>query len=126
MFPLKLVAAAEMTEQLTRFVPLLFRAAGYSGWCILLDELELIGRYTPLQRALAYAWLANWLGLSGSRRVPGIVAVYAITDDFATAVINARRIRPKRRGRDDRCPADRLRSSARSASCRSVSSVGSY
>ncbi len=90
MFPLKLVAAAEMTEQLTRFVPLLFRAAGYSGWCILLDELELIGRYTPLQRALSYAWLGAWLGLEGARRFPGIVAAYAITDDFATAVINAR------------------------------------
>jgi len=90
MFPLKPVAATEMTEQLTRFVPLLFRAAGYAGWCILLDELELIGRYTPLQRALSYAWLGAWLGLEGARRVPGIVTAYAITDDFATAVINAR------------------------------------
>ncbi len=90
MFSLKPIPAAEMTEQLTRFVPLLFRAAGYSGWCILLDELELIGRYTPLQRALSYAWLGAWLGLEGARRFPGIVAAYAITDDFATAVINAR------------------------------------
>ena len=90
MFPLKPVPAAELTDQLTRFVPLLFRAAGYAGWCILLDEIELIGRYTPLQRALSYAWLAAWLGLDGERRFPGIVTAYAITDDFATAVINAR------------------------------------
>lgn len=91
MFPLKAVAATEMTEQLTRFVPLLFRAAGYAGWCILLDETELIGRYTPLQRALSYAWLGVWLGLGGgARRFPGIVTAYAITDDFASAVINAR------------------------------------
>ncbi len=90
MFSLKPVAAAEMTEQLTRFVPLLFRAAGYCGWCILLDELELIGRYTPLQRALSYAWLGTWLGLEGGRRFSGIVTAYAITDDFVTAVINAR------------------------------------
>jgi hypothetical protein len=90
MFPLKPVPAAEMTEQLTRFVPLLLRAAGYAGWCILLDELELIGRYTPLQRALSYAWLGAWLGFDGPRRFPGIVTAYAITDDFATAVINAR------------------------------------
>jgi hypothetical protein len=90
MFPLRPVAAAAMTEQLTRFVPLLFRAAGYAGWCILLDELELIGRYTPLQRGLSYAWLGAWLGLEGAPRVPGIVTAYAITDDFATAVINAR------------------------------------
>jgi len=90
MFPLKPVPAAELTDQLARFVPLLFRAAGYAGWCILLDEIELIGRYTPLQRALSYAWLAARLGLDGERRFPGIVTAYAITDDFATAVINAR------------------------------------
>jgi hypothetical protein len=90
MFSLKSVPAAELTNQLTRFLPLLFRAAGYTGWCILLDEIELIGRYTPLQRALSYAWLAAWLGLDGERRFPGVVIAYAITDDFATAVINAR------------------------------------
>ena len=90
MFPLKPVPAADFTDQLTRFVPLLFRAAGYTGWCILLDEIELIGRYTPLQRALSYAWLAAWLGLDDQRRFPGIVVAYAITDDFTTAVINAR------------------------------------
>lgn len=89
-FPVKALSVAELTDQLTRFVPLLFRAAGYAGWCILLDEIELIGRYTPLQRALSYAWLGAWLGLGGARRVPGIVTAYAITDDFATAVINAR------------------------------------
>jgi hypothetical protein len=89
-FPLKPVPAAELTNQLLHFVPLLFRAAGYAGWCILLDEIELIGRYTPLQRALSYAWLATWLGLDGAHRFPGIVTAYAITDDFATAVINAR------------------------------------
>jgi hypothetical protein len=77
-------------EQLTRFVPLLFRAVGYAGWCILLDETELIGRYTPLQRALSYAVLGALLGLHGERRYPGIVTAYAITDDFATAVINPR------------------------------------
>jgi hypothetical protein len=90
MFSLKPVPAADMTDQLTRFVPLLFRAAGYSGWCILLDEIELIGRYTALQRALSYAWLGAWLGLDGKRRFPGIVSAYAITDDFVAAVINAR------------------------------------
>lgn len=90
MFSLKAIPAAELTDQLTRFVPLLFRAGGYAGWCILLDEIELIGRYTPLQRALSYAWLGAWLGLDGVRRFPGIVTIYAITDDFATAVINAR------------------------------------
>lgn len=90
MFSLKSVPAGELTDQLARFVPLLFRAAGYAGWCVLLDEIELIGRYTPLQRALSYAWLGSWLGLDGKRRSPGIVSAYAITDDFVAAVINAR------------------------------------
>lgn len=89
-FQLKAVPVGEMTRQLTRFVPLLFRAAGYGGWCVLLDEVELIGRYTPLQRALSYAQLGAWLGLHGGRRYPGIVTVYAITDDFVAAVISAR------------------------------------
>ena len=90
MFALKAIPAAALTDQLARFVPLLFRAAGYAGWCVLLDEIELIGRYTPLQRALAYAWLGAWLGLDGKRRFPGIVTAYAITDDFAAAVIQPR------------------------------------
>jgi hypothetical protein len=57
---------------------------------ILLDEIELIGRYTPLQRALSYAGLGALLGLDAERRCTGIVTAYAITDDFVTAVINAR------------------------------------
>jgi hypothetical protein len=89
-FDLKLPAAAELAAQRIRFASVLFRAAGYAGWCLLLDEIELIGRYTPLQRAAAYAWLANWLGLEGSARMPGIAAVYAITDDFVAAVIDHR------------------------------------
>ena len=89
-FALKPVAAAEAAEQLIRFISLLFRAAGYGGWCILLDEVELIGRYTPLQRAMSYAWLGRWLGLNGTARFPGVVVAYAITDDFVAAVIGAR------------------------------------
>jgi len=89
-YALKAVPAAALAGQLTRFLPLLFRAVGYAGWCILLDEIELIGRYTPLQRALSYAGLGALLGLDGERRCTGIVTAYAITDDFVTAVINAR------------------------------------
>jgi len=87
---LKLPAGAELIQQSIRFLPMLFRAAGYAGWCLLLDEIELIGRYTPLQRAQSYAGLADWLGLAGARGVPGIASAYAVTDDFAVAVIEAR------------------------------------
>jgi hypothetical protein len=89
-FDLRAVPTAALMQQQIAFVPRLFRAVGYGGWCLLLDEVELIGRYTPLQRALAYAWLATWLGLEGARPFPGIATAYAITDDFAAAVIEAR------------------------------------
>ena len=89
-FDLRLPAVGLLIEQRVQFLTALLHAAGYAGWCLLFDEVELIGRYTPLRRALAFAWLANWLGLEGARAWPGIVAVYAITDDFVTAVIDER------------------------------------
>ena len=89
-FDLRLPAAAALQEQRIQFLTALLHAAGYAGWCLLFDEVELIGRYTPLRRALAYSWLATWLGLEGSRAYPGLVAAYAITDDFVTAVIEER------------------------------------
>jgi hypothetical protein len=89
-FELRLPPAAELTAQRIRFTSRLFQAAGYAGWCLLLDEVELIGRYSALQRAMAYARLAGWLGLQGAAKYPGIVAVYAITDDFVTAVVDHR------------------------------------
>jgi hypothetical protein len=89
-FDLKLPAVGLLMEQRIQFLTALLHAAGYAGWCLLFDEVELIGRYTPLRRALAYAWLATWLGLEGARVWPGIAAAYAITDDFVTAVIDER------------------------------------
>ncbi len=94
-FSAKVPPTAELATQLIRFLPLLFRAAGYAGWCVLLDEVELIGRYTPLQRAQSYAGLTQWLGLDGGGGVPGIAGAYAITDDFSVAVIEARDDREK-------------------------------
>lgn len=90
MFDLRMPVAADLTRQRIAFASRMFRAAGYAGWCLLLDEVELIGRYSPLQRAMAYAGLANWLGLEGSARLPGIATAYAITDDFVAAVIDQR------------------------------------
>jgi len=90
MFDVKMPPAAELAVQRIRFAGLLFRNAGYAGWCLLLDEVELIGRYTPLQRGLAYAWLATWLGLEGAVPFPGVATLYAITDDFVAAVIEHR------------------------------------
>jgi hypothetical protein len=90
LFDMGPVAPAELVRQRMRFMPQLFSAAGFAGWVVLLDEVELIGRYGPLQRALAYAELAQWLGLDHAARIPGVFAVCAITDDYADAVIDAK------------------------------------
>ena len=116
-YDLRLPAAGPLMEQRIQFVTALLHAAGYAGWCLVFDEVELIGRYTPLRRALAYAWLATWLGLEGARSCPGIVAAYAITDDFVTAVIEERqdelrlteRLRLKERPHEARLAATAMR-----------------
>ena len=86
MFDLARTTEATLALQREKFAPLLFRAAGFAGWCVLIDEVELIGRYSPLQRARAYAELARWLG----GLIPGLYVAAAITDDFASEVINGR------------------------------------
>ncbi len=90
MFDLGGVNAATLQLQRPRFMAQLIRAAGFAGWCVLIDEVELIGRYGPMQRAAAYCQLARWLGLAPEFRVPGLYATFAISDDFADVVINAR------------------------------------
>jgi hypothetical protein len=100
MFALKPVKPSELARQRRLFAPRLIAAAGYAGWVVLLDEVELIGRYSVLQRARSYAELARWLGLDADASMPGTVAVAAITDDFTADVIVARR--------DDELAAARL------------------
>jgi hypothetical protein len=55
---------------------------------ILIDELELMGRYTVLQRGRAYAELTRLLGLADDVAIPGLLAVGAVTPDYASAVID--------------------------------------
>jgi hypothetical protein len=70
------------------FIPQLFHAAGYRGWVLLLDEVELVGRYSLLQRAKSYGELARWLGWNRAEQYPGLITVAAITDDFDAAVLD--------------------------------------
>lgn len=84
------VRAADLSRQRLRFAARLFATAGYAGWVILLDEAELIGRYSLLQRAKSYAELGRWVrGEHGAGGVP-IAAVVAMTDDFEAEVIDRR------------------------------------
>lgn len=71
---------------LWRFLPHLFQAAGYGGWVLLLDEVELMLRYSKLQRAKSYAQIARLAGIAKDYKMSGFLPVYAVTDDFwATA-----------------------------------------
>ncbi len=85
----RLAAAKErdLALQRFRFVPRLMRAAGYEGWVVLLDEVELIGRYSFLQRARSYAEVARWA--RGDRDAPGspLCAVLTTVDDFEAQVL---------------------------------------
>ena len=97
LFDLRPVREADLALQRLRFAPRLFRAAGYSGWCILLDETELIARYSPLQRARAYGELARWLGADRKAPIPDVVTVAAVTDDFPDQMF-------RQRGDDEHIP----------------------
>jgi hypothetical protein len=89
-YRLESVAARELALQRFRFTPRLIVAAGYAGWVLLLDEVELIARYSFRQRARSYAELARWAGKLEGETFPGLAAVFAITSDFATAVLQGR------------------------------------
>jgi hypothetical protein len=87
-YSLRTVPARELPMQRFKFVSRLLRAAGYRGWVLLIDEVELIGRYSRLQRARSYSELARWMGRVESEQCPGLTAVAAITDDFAGAILH--------------------------------------
>jgi hypothetical protein len=73
-----------------RFGARIMMAAGYAGWVLLLDEVELVGRFTLAQRAKSYAEIARWTGNLSGEGYPGISSVLAITSDFEEAVLDKR------------------------------------
>ncbi|CAN5864985.1 DUF2791 family P-loop domain-containing protein [soil metagenome] len=86
-YPLPPVNQRNLALQRFGFVAGLTRPAGYSGWIVLFDEVELIGRYSVLQRAKSYAEIARWIQ-AGSGTPFG--TVLAMTSDFEAAVLSAR------------------------------------
>jgi hypothetical protein len=89
-FKIEAVSKRALALERFRFAPQLMIAAGYAGWVLLIDEVELIGRYSLMQRAKSYAEIARWLGTLGDSSFPGLTAVLAITDDFQSAVLDAK------------------------------------
>lgn len=79
--------AAELPPQRLRFATELIRRR-YRGWVVLLDEIELVGSYSLLQRGRSYAEVARWMGRDKNSPCPGLIAVGAVVDDFASRVIS--------------------------------------
>lgn len=87
-YPLPPVGIRDLALQRFRFVSRLARAAGYAGWVVLLDEVELIGRYSVLQRAKSYAEIARWI--QGASDSSPLGCLLAMTSDFEGAVLETR------------------------------------
>ena len=81
--------ASELPPQRLRFATELIKGAGHNGWVVLLDEIELVGQYSLLQRARSYSELARWLGQAQGDSYPGLVVVGTVTSDYALANISA-------------------------------------
>ena len=110
-YSFKAPKASELPSQRLRFVLELIKGAGYAGWAVLLDEVEMVGYYSLLQRARSYAELARWLGKAPDEEYPGLVVVGTVTEDFGTRILNEKGDRdyvgPRLRTRGDDATAAR-------------------
>lgn len=84
------IPVKELALQRFKFASRLMVAAGYAGWVLLIDEVELIGRYSLMQRAKSYAELARWMGKLEEANFAGLTAVLAITDDFQSVILEGK------------------------------------
>ena len=90
----KVPAAAALAPDRFRFTAGLIRAAGYKGWVLLLDEVELIASFPLRGRAKAYAELAWLLGLAEGG-VSGLATVATATQEFTGIVLREKQDRVK-------------------------------
>jgi hypothetical protein len=81
------ITAQDLAWHRFQFVSRLMLAAGYKGWILLVDEAEIIGRYSFKQRMKSYAEVARWLGGLEETVCPGIAGIVALTDDFQSVVL---------------------------------------
>ena len=81
------VSVKDLALQRYQFVPRLMVAAGYAGWVVLIDEAELIRRYSLKQRATSYAEAARLLGKQEGNSIPGLTTVLSIITAFETEVL---------------------------------------
>lgn len=81
------IPARELALQRFRFAARLIVAAGYSGWVLLIDEVELISKYSLMQRAKSYAELARWMGKLEESNFAGLTSVFTITPAFQSIIL---------------------------------------
>ena len=110
---------SDLPPQRLRFVIELMKAAGYRGWVVLLDEIELIGSYSILQRGRSYAEVARWMGRVQGEIYPGLIVAGAVTGDFASAIIS-----PDGRKKDRDYIRPKLEGSARHGALASRAETG--
>lgn len=89
-FNVKAVPARQLGMERFAFLARMILGSGYAGWVLLIDEVELVGRYSLLQRGRSYAELARWMGGTKEGGFPGLVAVAAITDDYDISMLKER------------------------------------
>jgi hypothetical protein len=62
-------------------------AAGYSGWVLLVDEVEMISKYSLMQRAKSYVELARLMGELEESNMNGLTSVLTISEDFQKKIL---------------------------------------
>ena len=87
-YSFKAPKAADLPPQRLRFAIELIKAAGYKGWVVLLDEIELVGSYSVLQRGRSYAELTRLMGQAVGEDYPGLIVVGTVTGVFAADIIS--------------------------------------
>ncbi len=80
----------EDTMDYFRFLGFFLRRAGYKGWVLLIDEVELLSKLGIGSRAQAYVNLATLLGLNEHQPpLPGVYVVLALASPFVTETLSA-------------------------------------
>jgi len=80
---LTLPPAKTRPAETSAFLTRLFISLGYSGWVVLLDELELIRLLAGhITRGRSYAELANWMGYDEQRPTQGLTVIGCMTAGY--------------------------------------------
>lgn len=89
-YTIEKITSRDLALQRFQFFSRLVTTAGYAGWVLLVDEVELVGRYSWLQRAKSYADLLRWMGKLPGQHAPGLCSVFAIMSNFESYVLEER------------------------------------